>query len=147
MEGTARPTRPEAAVKALLADWTAAANAGDLDAIAACYAPDIVAFDAIFQLQFKGVAAYRAHWQACLSTCQSMVFEIHDPTIAAAGDIGFVHYLAYCGGTGLDGTEHHGWMRATIGCRKIDGRWLVTHEHFSAPFDPISGKALFELQP
>lgn len=147
MEGTTQLDRSADAVRALLDDWLKAANAGDLDAITACYAPDIVAYDAILQLQFKGVASYRAHWQECLSGCESMLFEMHDPEIAVDGDVAFVHYLARCGGTGPDGVEHTGWMRATVGCRRIGGQWLVTHEHFSAPFDPMSGKALFELQP
>jgi ketosteroid isomerase-like protein len=35
----------------------------------------------------------------------------------------------------------------TFGCRKTNGKWKIAHEHFSAPFDPVSGKALFDLQP
>jgi ketosteroid isomerase-like protein len=27
------------------------------------------------------------------------------------------------------------WYRVTLGLRKIDGRWLVTHEHESVPFE------------
>ena len=27
------------------------------------------------------------------------------------------------------------WFRVTLGLRKIDGRWLVTHEHESVPFE------------
>ncbi len=30
---------------------------------------------------------------------------------------------------------------------KIEGRWLITHEHSSVPFDVGSGKALLDLQP
>jgi ketosteroid isomerase-like protein len=38
-------------------------------------------------------------------------------------------------------------MRATICFRKINGEWKVVHEHYSAPFDMESGKALFDLEP
>jgi PhnB protein len=31
--------------------------------------------------------------------------------------------------------------------RKTNGTWMIVHEHFSAPFDPESGKALFDLEP
>ncbi|MCC2663201.1 MAG: hypothetical protein K0S35_1123, partial [Geminicoccaceae bacterium] len=48
---------------------------------------------------------------------------------------------------GADGKEQVGWMRATFCCRKTNGRWRIAHEHFSAPFDPESSKALFDLQP
>ena len=67
--------------------------------------------------------------------------------IAARDDLAFGHYLSRCGGTGPDGVEKVGWMRATVCCRKIDGRWLVVHEHFSAPFDMETSKALFDLEP
>jgi hypothetical protein len=30
---------------------------------------------------------------------------------------------------------------------KIDGRWMVTHEHVSVPFDMKSGQALMDLKP
>jgi ketosteroid isomerase-like protein len=38
-------------------------------------------------------------------------------------------------------------MRASAGYRKTADGWKAVHEHFSAPFDMASGKALFELQP
>ncbi|MEQ8815296.1 MAG: nuclear transport factor 2 family protein [Thalassobaculum sp.] len=147
MGGATGTIEPEREVLGMLSAWAAEASAGDLDALMAHYVPDIVSYDAIYALQFRGTEAYRAHWQGCLSACESMRFEIHDPRVAVSGDVAFAHYLAFCGGTGHDGSEHTGWMRATAGCRKIDGRWMIVHEHFSAPFDPISGKALFDLQP
>jgi ketosteroid isomerase-like protein len=27
------------------------------------------------------------------------------------------------------------WVRVTSGLRKIDGRWVITHEHISMPID------------
>lgn len=38
-------------------------------------------------------------------------------------------------------------MRGTVCYRKLGGQWLVTHEHFSAPFDMESGKTMFDLAP
>jgi ketosteroid isomerase-like protein len=111
------------------------------------YAPDIVAFDAIAQLQFKGVEAYRKHWEACLSMCPGpMIFEIHELTITAADDVAFGHYLTRCGAI-ENGEEKASWMRVTVGYRKTNGEWMIVHEHFSAPFDPHSSKALLELEP
>lgn len=51
------------------------------------------------------------------------------------------------GGKMTNGVEHEFWGRGTIGFEKIDGRWLVTHEHASAPFDPMTGKACMDLKP
>ena len=39
------------------------------------------------------------------------------------------------------------WVRATVCYRKIDGTWMVTHEHNSVPFDVESGKASLDLKP
>ena len=39
------------------------------------------------------------------------------------------------------------WIRATLCYRKIDGKWMVTHEHVSVPFDPESGQASLDLKP
>jgi uncharacterized protein (TIGR02246 family) len=138
----------EAQIRALIDDWAKAARAKDIDAIFAHYAPDIVAFDGIGQLQFKGRDAYRKHWEACIAMCSGpMIFEVHDLDIEAGDDLAFAHYLSRCGGTGTDGKEQAGWFRATVCLRNTRGRWQVAHEHFSAPFDPESGKALLDLEP
>jgi uncharacterized protein (TIGR02246 family) len=138
----------QAEIRALIDDWARAARARDVDAIFAHYAPDIVAFDAIARLQFEGAEAYRKHWEACMAMCPGqMIFEVHDLAITAQGDVAFCHYLSRCGATGPDGKEQSGWMRASAGLCRRGGRWLIVHEHFSAPFDPASGKALLGLEP
>jgi uncharacterized protein (TIGR02246 family) len=141
---------PEAEVRAVLDDWLVAVNKQDLDGIIRHYAPDVVAFDAIAQLQFKGVEAYRAHWAACFEMCPTsgtMVCELHDVAIDAGADRAFGHCLTRCGMIEEGGTEKLSWMRGSLAWRKLSGRWQVVHEHWSAPFDPASGKALFDAQP
>ena len=39
------------------------------------------------------------------------------------------------------------FMRATVGYRRQGGQWQVIHEHWSAPFDMETQKALFDLKP
>jgi hypothetical protein len=71
-------------IRGLLDDWAQAARSGDIDAIMAHYAPDMLAFDAIAQLQFKGAEAYRKHWQACMEMCSGpMIFEMHNLSVTA----------------------------------------------------------------
>ena len=137
----------EAEVRETLARWEKAVRARDLAGIVSHYAPDIVAFDAIAKLQFKGVEAYRNHWEQCLSMCAGpMIFEIHDLHVAAGGEVAFAYALNRCGGTGPDGKEAVGWMRMTVGYRRTGGKWLAVHEHFSAPFDMENSKVLW-LEP
>lgn len=139
--------RTETELRRQLEDWAHAVRAKDIDRIFAHYAPDIVAFDAIAQLQFKGAEAYRKHWETCMTMCPGpMVFELHELQVSAADELAFVHGLNRCGGTGPDGKEMTGWMRMTACFRKQHGKWQIVHEHFSAPFDPQSDKALW-LEP
>ena len=148
MTMTATRTDEAVQIRRLLEQWAKAVRAKDPDGIFAHYAPDILAFDGIGRLQFKGRDAYRRHWEACLEMCSGpMIFEIHELDIEARDDLAFGHYLSRCGGTGADGKEQAGWFRVTVCWRKRNGRWKVAHEHFSAPFDPVSGKALLDLEP
>ena len=141
-------TDGEAQVRALLDDWASATRAKDIDGILASCAPDVLGFDCHSRLQLVGAEAYRKHLEACLPCMQGpMIFEIHDLDVTAEGDLAFCHYLARCGGTGPDGQEHVGWLRGTSCLRRTGGRWRIVHEHFSAPFDPASGRALLEFEP
>ncbi|GIK80755.1 MAG: SgcJ/EcaC family oxidoreductase [Xanthobacteraceae bacterium] len=129
-------------IGALIDQWREATLARDIDRVMACYAPDVLAFDAIGALQFKGRDAYRQHWQACFSQMQgAMTFEISELQITTSQDLAVFHYIARCGGT-CDGEEKSGWMRVTGCCRRTRGPWRIVHEHFSSPFDPMTGQVL-----
>lgn len=148
MNAVAEDLNAETAIRELVESWTRAARAGDVTAIVSHYAPDIVAFDAVSQLQFRGVEAYQKHWEACLAMCPGpMIFEIQDLEVAANGELAFANGLARCGGGSETGEEKTSWFRLTGAYRKVDGAWRVVHEHFSVPFDMESGKVLFELSP
>lgn len=139
--------RTETEIRSALENWARAVRARDVARIFDHYAPEIVAFDAIAQLQFTGADAYREHWETCMTMCTGpMIFELHDLRITAGEDLAFVHALIRCGGTGSDGKELSGWMRMTACYRKQHGKWQVVHEHFSASFDPQSDNVLW-LEP
>lgn len=141
-------TADEREVRALLNRWVETSTAKDLDALMTCYAPDVRAFDAIAQLQFKGKEAYRKHWEYCLGFVEGeMLFKIHDPDITIREDVVFCHFLATCGCTDENGEEQIGWTRGTVCLRKTDGEWRIVHEHYSMPFDPENMKVLTELEP
>ncbi len=140
--------KAETDIRNLIESWEKAASAGNLDAIMSHYAPEVIAYDAIAALQFKGAEAYKKHWKMCLEMCSGpMTFKMHDLHIGVGEEIAYSHCLNHCGGTDKDGHQHSSWMRVSSAYRKIKGQWRIVHEHFSAPFDPESGKALFDLQP
>ena len=138
----------EAEIRARIEDWATATRAKDVDRIMASYAPGTLSFDCHSHLQFKGAAALRQHLEACMPCMQGpMTFELHDLSVAAHGDLGFCHYLARYGATGPSGEEHTGWLRVTVCLRKVNGAWLIVHDHCSVPFDAQSGKAMLDLAP
>ncbi len=140
--------KAEALIRARLDSWVKAFHAQDIDTIMSHYAPDILAFDAIGQLQFKGIDAYRAHWQACMAMCTGpFIFDIHELGITAGDDLAYAHYVCRCGGTNEKGEQQSGWLRVTLCFRLEHDQWMIAHEHFSSPFDPASGKVLSDLTP
>lgn len=144
-----RNAQAESEIRSRIEDWRLAFLARDVDRIMSLYSPDVLAFDAILKLQFKGREEYRRHWEACLSMCPggTIMFDIHDFQAQAADDLAFAHYLCTCGGTNDKGEMQSGWMRVTLCLRRVAGQWLVVHEHYSVPFDPVNGKAMVEAQP
>ena len=83
-------------------------KARDLDRIMNQYADDLVAFDAVGALQFKGRDEYRAHWQRCFEFCQGEgFFETHELHVTASGDMAYSRMLnplrrAQCRGPDAD---------------------------------------------
>ncbi len=127
--------------------WLQAVKGSDLAGIRQCYADDIRAFDAVQQLQFCQ-ADYFTHWKECLDFCQSHVaFELRDIQIRHAGDLALLSALLYCAGINDKGEVQGSWMRLTQGWQLQQGQWRIFHDHFSVPFDMVSGAALFHLTP
>ncbi|MCY1272412.1 SnoaL-like domain protein [compost metagenome] len=148
MNTATQPHDDRSQVLALLDTWVKGFLAKDVASVVSTYAEDIVAFDAIQQLQFKGRAAYQAHWEMCMAMCPGAPsYEVREQRIDIGGDLAIVHYLGYCGGTDAKGNPQGCWSRVTQGFRKTNGRWAIVHEHFSFPVDIESGKAIFDAQP
>ena len=88
----------ESEIRQLIERWVQAVRDRDLEGIAAPYADDIVAFDAIQALQFADKASYRAHWEMCMGHCTGpMVFEVAQLSVQADGDLALAHWLNRCG--------------------------------------------------
>ena len=72
---------------------------------------------------------------------------MHDLRIASDGDVAFSHSLNHVTGTKTDGKKLDMCGRVTVCYRKMDDRWMVTHERNSVPFNADSGKASVDLNP
>jgi uncharacterized protein (TIGR02246 family) len=148
-DGIAVQANDEARVRELIADWAAAVRAKDVDGVVSHYAADVVSFDLAPPLQYTGREALRKSLAGWFHTFQGPVgFEVRELTIAAGDEAAFCRSLNRITGKRTDGTETDVWVRATVGCRKVDGRWVISHEHASVPlYMDGSERAALDLKP
>jgi uncharacterized protein (TIGR02246 family) len=125
-----------------------ALRAMDIEGVMSIYAPDIVSFDITPPLRYMGAETKRKEWVDVFAMYQPPLgYEIRDITITVGDDVAFGHSLNRVSGTLKNGHENDFWLRWTACFRKIDGNWLIAHDHVSVPFDPESGRALLDLEP
>ena len=134
-------------LRQLLDSFTEAIQTKDVDKIMSFYSPDIVAFDMMAPLKHEGILAWRKVWQAALPMMEgNMTSEMRDLTIDVGGDIAICQALLNVKLQG-DRQNYDTWMRWTAGLHRINGQWLITHEHTSVPADMQSGRAMMNLKP
>jgi uncharacterized protein (TIGR02246 family) len=134
MSANNKPTTDEAAIRDLVENWARAVRSKNLDAILANHSPDMLMFDVPPPIQSKGIDAYRKTWDLFFSWSQdSGVFDISEMNVTTGNDVAFVTALMRCAGTEANGNKTELQFRLTIGLRKIDGHWIVMHEHHSIP--------------
>jgi ketosteroid isomerase-like protein len=119
-----------------------AIRAMDLEALKSVYATEIVTFDVAGPLQRAGTEAKLGNWVEAFAAFQPPLgYEIRDLAITSGGEVAFAHGLARLSGTLKNGSPGGGfWVRFTGCLRKIDGRWLIAHDHVSVPLDLDSGR-------
>lgn len=140
------PSADEQQIRALYDRYSAAVRSRDVNTIMAFYVPDdsLVAFDAFPPRQYLGAASYRKAYEAFFAAYPgSVTSEISDLRIAADGTLAFASSIDRWVATGADGKPMEVVFRTTNGLRKINGKWLIVHEHNSVPVDPVTGKADF----
>jgi len=126
-----------------------AIRAGDLDGVMPIYAPDIVTFDVQSPLRRFGAEGKRKNWADVFTMFQPPLnCELRDLTITVNDDMAFVYSLNRISGTLRNGNASSGfWVRSTACLRKIEGNWLIVHDHASVPLDIESGRASLDLEP
>jgi ketosteroid isomerase-like protein len=139
----------EADIRQRFDKLAAAIRAADLDGVMPIYAPDIVTFDVQPPLRRVGAEGKRKNWVDVFTLFQPPLnCEIRDLTITVNDDMAFVYSFNRISGTLKNGNASSGfWVRATACLRKIDGNWLIVHDHASVPLDFESGRALLGLEP
>lgn len=135
-------------IRAIVDDRVMAACAKDVDRLLANYSPDVLVFDLVNPLQYAGREAFRRRVQQWFSQFAGPIeYGVRDLKISADKNVAFCHSLNHAVGSTIAGSKVDMWWRATLCFCKVDGKWMVTHAHNSAPFDVDSGEASIDLKP
>jgi ketosteroid isomerase-like protein len=140
----------EQQIRALLESRLAALRARDASRFVAAFDASIVKFDLAPPLQETGSSVLDPEGlQWWLNTWDGeVIVELAELSIAASGDVAFCHYLQHIQGTRNDGEDQNVWTRSTLGLKKVDDTWKITHEHNSVPFYMDgSDRPALDLQP
>ncbi|MGA0614089.1 nuclear transport factor 2 family protein [Paracoccus sp. KR1-242] len=121
----------EREIHALIADWTDAICKGDIQRVLKDRTDDIVMYDVPKPIQSIGIAAYEASWKLFFDHNPPGLdcFSFRDIQIVAGEDVAYAFGLLIIGGGDAQ-------CRLTLGLRRVDGAWKVTHEHHSMPILP-----------
>jgi ketosteroid isomerase-like protein len=124
----------EAAIRGLIESWAGAVRRRDIDAILKNHSSDFVMFDVPPPFEIRGLEVYRKSWGLFYSWSDEPIpFDIHTLSITAGADVAFAVATIGCAEPASDGRAKPLDFRLTIGLRKIDGDWIITHEHHSVP--------------
>jgi uncharacterized protein (TIGR02246 family) len=123
----------EQEIRDLIQRWAEAVHTGDMATVLADHAADIVMFDVPPPfVGVRGLAEYEASWPGFFAwQASGAVFAIQSLDVVAGSDVAFAYGLLKCGTASDFEREPDQLLRLTIGLRKVDGRWQVTHEHHS----------------
>jgi ketosteroid isomerase-like protein len=116
-------------IRELINDWAKATREGDDDAVLSNHSSDVLIFDVLAPLQYKGATKYRKSWDEWRPTDEGeALFEIHELGITAGDTVAFAHCLIECGKK-----PNTDWVRTTFCLQKTDSKWMITHQHSSMP--------------
>ncbi|MGY1778647.1 YybH family protein [Geodermatophilus sp. SYSU D00804] len=119
----------ELQVRQVLEAWARAVRRADVDAVVAVHTGDVVLFDVPPPMVVTGIDSYLRQWRLFWEAQGEGLFDVSELTVVAGDGVAFAHGLLRIGAAGTEGFE----VRLTVGLRRVDGRWLVTHEHHSVP--------------
>lgn len=124
----------ETAVRDLIEAWADAVRRKDYAGILRSHAADLVMFDVPPPFKSLGLEAYRKTWDLFFSWSSDGVrFEIREMDVTAGADVAFAVATMACAGPGSDGKPEALDFRLTVCLKKLDGRWMIAHEHHSVP--------------
>jgi ketosteroid isomerase-like protein len=141
----------EAIIRGRIEDLVKALNAKDIDGVISLFAPNLVSFDIaphFGALRYFGAQNKRRAWEEAFATLTGpFTYEVHELNITTQGELAFVHSLNHLNATLSSHQITDLWLRWTACFRRIEGEWLVVHDHVSVPADLEHGRAVLNLRP
>jgi uncharacterized protein (TIGR02246 family) len=138
----------ETIIRKRVEDWAKAIHAKDIEGVVALYAPNVASFDIVPPLRYVGADRKRRAWQETFAAFPGAItYEVRDLAVTTQGDLAFVHSVNHVNATSAGGHVTDLWLRWTACFRRIDGVWLVVHDHVSVPADIEHGRAVLDLTP
>ena len=134
MPTTTTATRDDTQIRACIDGVAQAIRTKDINALMGHYAPDTLIFD-LMPLQTTGADAYRKNFEAWFGSVKGPIeFEIRDLRITTREDVAICHYVSRVRSTRTTGEKTDYSVRVSAGLQRLNGQWLLTHEHISVPF-------------
>ncbi len=136
-------TGDKATIEAQVEKYRKAFEAKDVNAIMAAYAPgkQLFVFDVVPPREYSGWNAYKKDWEELFAAFPGPIKDtISELNISVVGPIAYSHRIEDTRLTKKDGTTQEVTVRVTDIYRKLNGKWLVVHEHVSVPVDLSTGK-------
>ena len=124
-------------IRELVQRWADAVHRGDIEAMVADHAEDIVMFDVPPpQEGVRGMAAYRDCWPPFFDfQASGGSFDILELQVTAGAEVAYAFALLRCDTPDGRRDRPDRRLRLTLGLRREDDRWVVAHEHHSFPLE------------
>lgn len=115
-------------IRALIEEWARAVRSKDMDGVLANHTDDVVMFDVPMPLQSKGIEEYKKTWDLFFNHSPGGPgsFDVTELQIFASESVAYCHAIV---------KVFDSRVRVTVGLRKENRQWLITHEHHSYPID------------
>lgn len=134
----AAPVQAQDGAKIVDDAWVKAANAGDVDALVALYAPDAVLYTPD-SMEARGTAAIRAAYEGLVGANKITNASITS-TYQTSGDLSSGWGTATLTLTPkAGGAPQTMTVRVTAVAKKMNGKWLYVADHASVPMPPQGG--------
>jgi uncharacterized protein (TIGR02246 family) len=138
----------EKEIRALFEAWYVASSAKDLDATMESIAKDAISYEHEAPLEYLGADAIRAVCKRGFEAMRGdLRWDVPDLRVLVRGDVAVTWGVNHMCAQETGKAKIDLWSRGTRIFQKIDGRWLMIHQHVSFPMDPESGKAAMEVRP